>query len=413
LRPATDQWADFFQLWASARNALNGLPIYEDQQSTAERYLGSRPGPDQRVLIERSSQTPTAVLLAVPFAGLSYPDATLAWNLLSLASLAATLWLVARELRLRPPLWSVFPLLTLLLVCHPFRQQTSHGQLNLVLLALVTAGWAFDRSDRSFGAGAFLGAATAIKLFPGLFFLYFVLRGRWKAAAAFAAAFAGTVALTVAVLGWKPYWIHVEEGLPHVWQFRDWWVNASLAGLWNKLFDPGPGFAFHQVEPLWRSPAAAQAATYLSWCVVLLLWARVVWRARARVECDRAFGLTATAMLLLSPITWDHYLLLLLLPLTFLWLALPPSTVARGLFLLIVACLWIAPLPLAEALIPEVGDTLYRVARPAQTLTLLSFQCYAVVGLFAFTLAQARGPRRLPREDWHSECSPVTCDPKP
>src|SRR5207249_805145 len=123
LRPRMDQWTDFFQLWASARNVLNGLPVYEDHKVMIERYLGYRPKPDDQVMIERSSQTPTAVLLALPFAGLPYPDATLAWNLVSLMALAASLWLVARELHMRLAPWSVFPLVTLLLTCHPFRSQ--------------------------------------------------------------------------------------------------------------------------------------------------------------------------------------------------------------------------------------------------------------------------------------------------
>jgi len=171
-----------------------------------------------------------------------------------------------------------------------------------------------------------------------------------------------------------------------------------LAGFWNKLFDPGPGFACYQVEPLWRSPTMARVGTFLSWSVVLVLWARVVWRARSRAECDQAFALTATAMLLLSPITWDHYLVLLLLPLAFVWLTLPPSDLAKGLFLLLVACLWIPPLPLAEVFIPETGDPPCRIARPAQTLSLLSFECYAVLALFAVGVKRANGSRHLPQE---------------
>ncbi len=205
LRPRSDQWADFFQLWASARNVLSGFPVYENHKSMVERYLGYQPGPNERMVIQHSSQTPTAVLLALPFAGLSYPHATLVWNFLSLTALAGSLWLVADQLRIKLSIWSVFPLLALLLICHPFRQQMSHGQLNLVLLALVTGTWVLDRSGRPYWAGALLGAATAIKLFPGFFFLYFLLRGQWKVVVAGVAAFATLIALTVALVGLHTY----------------------------------------------------------------------------------------------------------------------------------------------------------------------------------------------------------------
>src|SRR5438094_7829367 len=91
LRPRMDQPRDFFQLWGSARNVLNGLPVYENHKAMAERYLGYGPNYHAQAFIERSSQTPTAVLLALPFARLPYPDATLAWNLVSLMALAASL----------------------------------------------------------------------------------------------------------------------------------------------------------------------------------------------------------------------------------------------------------------------------------------------------------------------------------
>src|SRR5262249_40674122 len=231
-----DQWTDFFQLWASARNVLNGLPVYEDHKSMVERYLGYRPKADEQVMIERSSQTPTAVLLALPFAGLSYPDATLAWNLVSLLALGASLWLVAGALRMRLSPWCLFPLVTLLLICHPFRSQMILGQLNLVLLILITGSSLLDGSGRSYWAGILLGAATAIKLFPGFLFLYFLLRGQWKVILAGAIAFTAIIALTIPVVGLQTWRDHVEEGIPYLWQFRDWWVNASLAGFWNKLF---------------------------------------------------------------------------------------------------------------------------------------------------------------------------------
>src|SRR4051812_42969968 len=71
LRPPPDQGVDYFQLWASARNLLHGLPVSESFATTTRRYLGHRPG-EIRLTFEKSSQTPTAVLLALPFAGLSY-----------------------------------------------------------------------------------------------------------------------------------------------------------------------------------------------------------------------------------------------------------------------------------------------------------------------------------------------------
>src|SRR5437763_967461 len=40
LRPPPDRGLDFFQDWASARNRLEGLPVYTRHEVTAQRYLG-------------------------------------------------------------------------------------------------------------------------------------------------------------------------------------------------------------------------------------------------------------------------------------------------------------------------------------------------------------------------------------
>jgi hypothetical protein len=382
LRPPREIAVDFFQVWASARNALSGLPVYTDHEEALERYLGFPRDSGYKVYFARSAQTPPAVLLGLPFAWLDYPEATLAWNLMSLAALAATLWLLIRELAIPFPAWAVFPVVTLLLVCSPLRQQVGQGQLNLVLLLLITGTWAAERSARPWLAGTLLGVVTGIKLFPGLLFVYFALRRQWRVVMAGTAGFLFFTGLTLAVLGPESYRSHVEEGLPHLGQIRAEWLNASLAGLWSKLFDAGPGFQGRNVEMLWQSPALARIGTALSCALLLALWAWVVWRARSRAQYDQAFGLTLTTMLLVSPITWDHYFLLLLPALALVWVALPPSPGARAFFLVVVSALWVKPTVLWNAFIS--GGYAQGVANPVQTLTVLSFQCYALLGLFAF-----------------------------
>ena len=85
--------ADFFQEWASARNYFAGLPIYSPQRETARRYLDFAPEPDA-FFIEINAHPPTSVLLSLPLGLLSYRTAFLVWNWLSVAALAASVWLV-------------------------------------------------------------------------------------------------------------------------------------------------------------------------------------------------------------------------------------------------------------------------------------------------------------------------------
>jgi hypothetical protein len=382
LRPARDRWTDFFQEWASARNYYHDLPIYMDHQLAVERHLGYYfDGEEPNIhksadLIKVNAHPPTAVLLALPLAAFDYPDAVLAWNLLSLGALLLSLWLVARTLAIPVSVWSVVPLIALLLLGNPFRAQVFYGQLSLVLLLLLTGTWIAHRSHRPIWAGVLLGLAAAVKLFPAFLFVYFVLRRQWKTVAAGIFSLLVVTALTAAVLGRDTYRTYAGEVVPQVALFRSGWGNASLPGLWTKLFDPRNT----RIEPVWGNLPMAQAGTWLSCGVLTAVLAWITLRGGQEGE-DRAFALTVTAMLLVSPITWDHYFLLLLTPLAVAWTRLPLTNLARMTFLTIGFVLWMKPDDLYQAFIP--GGAVSGTATSWQALCILSLPCYALLLFFA------------------------------
>jgi hypothetical protein len=383
LRPPRTVGIDFFQDWASARNYRDGLPVYTDHKTAVDRYLGYRIDP---VRFEVNAHPPTSVLLALPLAALDYPDAALVWNLVSLGALGVSLWLIGRTLGVPLTPWSIFPAVTLLLICTPFRQQVNQGQFNLLLLLLLTGVWTADRSGRLVTAGSLLGLATAIKLFPAVLFLYFAVRGRWRAVAAGIISLAVVTLLTAALLGTDTYRSYIHDVLPQVRQYRSCWNNASLPGLWVKLFDPA---SEDHIEPLWRSPLAAEGGALLSCLAVVVVLVRALWKARKEPHDDRGFALTVIAMLLVSAITWEQYFLLLLLPVAVFWVRLPASILPRWSFVAILLVLFcIHPVLLYDTFIP--GGYPQGPVAPVQTLAVLSLQCYALVGLFVFGLVMGR-----------------------
>ena len=386
IRPSHAEILDFFQEWASARNRTEGLPIYTPQALTMRRYLEYQVEPDGFQIV-RNAHPPTSVLLALPLARLDYSDAFLVWSLLSLTALAVSLWLVVRQLRIPFRVWSLLPTVALLLVCNPFRQQMIQGQLNLFLLLLIVGIWVADRTGRPLWAGTLLGAVTAIKLFPGLLFVYFLFRRQWAVLAAGIVSVVLLTLLTAAVFGPSVYDSYVREAMPEVAEYYDKWPNISLTGFWLKLFDGRTG-RVTRVLPLWYNPLLARTLIVVSGAVVLFYLARAIRRAQTRLDCDQAFGLTLIAMLLLSPITWDHYAVLLLLPLALLWLRLPPRSERRVFFWVCTVALWLTPMvywaPLTGA---TIKNWMTKVAEPWQTLTALSPPTYALVGLFALGLS--------------------------
>jgi len=121
---------------------------------------------------------------------------------------------------------------------------------------------------------------------------------------------------------------------------------------------------------------------------------------------DLTFALAVTAMLLVSPICWEHYLLLLLVPLAVVWVQLPASRFARGLFLLIVAAIW-----LGYPLVWTVFDLNGRTAKPVHSLGVLSYQFYALLGLFALILMELPAKPACPTSSSAIQSAPVPSEP--
>jgi len=425
LRPPRTEGVDFFQEWASARNLFEGQPVYGPTGEALERYLGLRLPDNKQLTIGVNAHPPTSVLLAAPFCVLDYPDAVLAWNLVSLAALGLSLWLVFRQLRVQWSLWGFAPLVTLLLLFGPLRQQVNQGQLNLVLLLLVVGAWASERSGRLGLAGGLVGAAAAIKLYPGFLLVYFLLRKQWCALAAGVITLIALTGLTAAVLGPGAYRSYLREVLPTLDQYRGGWNNCSLVGFFTRLFDPpspnlsplersaleagagGPqalsaappgdgeaaqNFAVDSMlacvtRPLLYCPPLVLVGSGLACAGVMGLLAWVVWKSSGRGQADLAFGLSIVAMFLVAPIAWDHYLILLLIPWALIWVRLPSSALARGLFLLLSVAVWPSSGDLWHYVIPLTTVShrpVWGPATPLDTLTLLSIQCYALLGMFAF-----------------------------
>jgi Glycosyltransferase family 87 len=376
--PPASRVVDFFQEWASARNYREGLPLYTPHSVTIPRYLGPGISTGEGLMIEVNAHPPPSVLLALPFSLLGYPAAVLAWNLASFAMLGASLYLLWRGLEIPFTWWGLFPLTTALILCTPLFLQFSLGQLTLLILLLLTGTWAADRSARPFLAGALLGTATAIKLFPGFMFLYFLTRREWKVLIAGALSMIAVTSITVSLFGWEPYQAYFLDVLPKVARFRPSRPNASLVGLWAKLFEAPPRYL--SVQPLCLSTEMMWSGIVASCAPILITMACIARRAQTQFEQDHAFGLSLTAMLLVAPITWDHYLLLLALPVAATWLCLPRTRTARILFALILTAFWFPALLMYELTIP--GGLSVGIASPLHTVTILAYQCYALVALF-------------------------------
>jgi hypothetical protein len=375
MRPAPDRVNDFYQDWASARNYHEGLPIYSPHSSSVPRYLGLKSNPVES--IEYNAHPPMAVLVALPLGKLPYPDATLVWNVVSLTAFALGVWIVAAELAL--PWRTLVPLLALVVFCHPIYGNIYQGQLTLILVMLVAAAWAQDRNGRSCAAGCLIGAAAAVKLFPAYLALYYAARLRLRPLLAVLGSFFALSALAALVLGTDAWGDYIGIVLPYQGKFRSFGYNMALAGFWHKLFDPSSETGL--VEPLWLCPALAAWGTLVSDLVVTALIVNVVRQARTREERDRAFALVVTGMLLVSPVTWDFSLPLLMVPIAVIARRAGNSPVIMSALVTVLLAIWV-PQSTLMALVGHPNG----LASPAYMLAAPSVKFYALLGVLALLL---------------------------
>lgn len=371
---------DFFQEWASAKNYYEGIPIYTPQEATAWHYLRQTPDQSKQIFVRINGHPPPCVLLALPFARLDYAAALYLWNGLSIAAL-----LTATGLALRFELgtcrtWLWLPILTML-ASNPFLQHLILGQVGIFLLLLIVGTVIADDRDRPTTAGLLLGTATALKLFPGLLFLYFLIHRKWRTVVVGAACVLAWNAACWALFGAETYEHFVRYALPEVLLYRDWWANYSITGTWFKLFQPWS----QQSLPLRYDPWTAKIGAWLTTAVVVGAAAVVNYRGRNNAESRRSgFAVLVTAMVLSAPIAWDHYFLLLLWPLVRSAVRLPRTWGVRLPYYLALGVVWLNPLVLYV-----LATGRERPATAGEILLIVSWPFYALLTFYGLGVLQA------------------------
>ncbi|MGW0433882.1 glycosyltransferase 87 family protein [Micromonospora sp. NPDC003197] len=243
---------------------------------------------------------PFAALIMAPMAYVPWLAAIVISVTASVVTSALLLWWLVDPIARRVGWTRWFALVVALCLAaafEPMRETVDFGQVNMLLLFLVGADLLrlVGRGSRWGGVG--IGLATAIKLTPGVFIVYLLVTGRWRAAftamgtAAAATLFAGAVAPNES----RTFWTEALWNTDRVGSL-EFISNQSLRGVVARL-----------------NPSEPSTLAWLVLVVVVVaIWA---WRCRAAVAAgDEATGLALTGVLscLVSPVTWVHHLVWLL-----------------------------------------------------------------------------------------------------
>lgn len=219
------------------------------------------------------------------------------------------------------------------------------GQVNLLLLALLMAGYLLIARGREWQAGIPLGLAVLIKVLPVVLLVILLAQRRWRAVLASAGVALGLgLGTPLATLGWSETVRQHQEYRRRAIDAHSAWAtltnekpikakysNNALAMVVRRWLSPvdcdpreeRPGFTISVVSwpPMARVAVFAAIATLIG-ALTLLAALRRPGRAPPTAAGDErahlGFAAGCGLMLAASPLVWTHYLVLAYWPLAVL-----------------------------------------------------------------------------------------------
>jgi hypothetical protein len=247
---------------------------------------------------------PFLLILTVPMVAMFGSHGTaLGVDLLSLAGLCLVLVLISKSGAVQWARRIDSVVFIAILGWEPTLSLLRYGQSGLLIALLVISGWLLLRRGHAALAGVPLGLATCLKLYPGLVLVYLLFRHR----RALVTALITILVLSVAPIpftGWRIYSEYFSSARVVMNTFGDAPLNLSMLALLRRNGLP--------VRNAHLGLLDLASVSAVMWCL----------RRKPERELgewfDLEYSLFLILMLLLSPITWDHYLMLLILPIVVL-----------------------------------------------------------------------------------------------
>lgn len=317
---------DFYKFYMSSKFYWEGKSIYspvpkigfENAKDEARDWLKN----DQSQAIQSSRNIehanlnpPFQTLLLAPVVLIKYEQAFFIYSIISIISGLVAVLLIAHETaNEKIELSCLFSFMIIIMVYFPTLINIIYGQLSLVLLLFITLAWIAARNGRDALGGIYLGLAMSLKIFVGLFLLFFLVRRRWRLLGWFTGTFTLLSLLPLWFFGIETYKNYITILSSITWYAASW--NASFLGFFTRIFGGSENV------PWVNLPAVAHALTRLGsglfmLCLAWLAWPRAQESSRDRF--DLGFSLTITGMLLISPLGWMYYFTVLLIPAVVSW----------------------------------------------------------------------------------------------
>jgi hypothetical protein len=358
--------ADLQTEYLMGRALRDGIDIFTPITELSARYFpfatSNFPHP--------SPYPPVVALLSIPLTLVPFPVLVPLWlllNVLVLVAIGRWLGLSTRAglaFAIWPPIWWVLRI----------------SQIELIVLALAMLAWRAAARGQEGRAGVWLGLATAIKFYPALFLLPFLVRRRYRiVVAAGLVVVAGQLGnlLVVGPTGLVRYYREILPGVAGLYVREG--LNSSVYGALLRLLGGAT-----DVSPLVPAPGLVLPLAVVA--SVLALICLAILRPEA----------APLAALVAMPNAWGYYAVLALPQIVTL---MKRPDLRRATLIAVLAMSVTLPvvdvlLQLVVSMTPRVGDQVLAIAP-----VLLALQPAGYVTLLALSVARGRARP--------SECDPT------
>lgn len=292
-------YTDFFKFYQSVRFYFAGQSLY-DPTIMEVKYKAS----NLWVTANGNLNPPFLTMLLLPLYYFNYANALKIWTISSIVLMFLSAWLVLRPF----PQWHRYtiPILAAFAIYMPNSANLAYGQISSYLFILLAGAWLLGRQKKDILAGILIGIACSIKIFCGLFLVYFFCIKRFRLL--YSALITGAVAFLSSffIFGLDNYLRYRVVFKSIDWYSANW--NVSFYGFFVRLFSHT-----EKNRPLIYIPHLTLTLTILC-CIILCFYLISSWKKLGSFDFDLGFSLTIIAMLLLSPLGWIYYFGLLLIP---------------------------------------------------------------------------------------------------
>ena len=251
-------------------------------------------------------QPPLPAVALEPLSLLREGNAVLIWRSLLVVAVAASLGLLARELRLgeigMPSGWPLIAMLVLAMLWSPLRDSIRLGQWDGVLLILLTLAFIGVRRNLPSLTGSAIALAGIIKLYPFYAVVFLIAKRQWRALGWLVGALLAFAGLSIVGSGWSINAYFARTVLPAVSGTTDNPENQTLASL------------------IIRLSGNHLPMTVMTTGALLIVTVPLIWHIRQHLDRRTPafaldYGLMICAMLLSTPVAWMHYEVILFIPL--------------------------------------------------------------------------------------------------